>query len=184
MGRTAGRSAGGTRRLVLDAAGELFRTRGTTATLDEIAQHAGVSKGGLLYHFATKDALIRALITALLDDFRDAVRQHLDPGDDHPGRLVRAYVRACLDVPDVGTVREATALVAQLVTNPVVADIARADARRWRAELAQDGLAASTVRLVVAAADGASMAPLWGADASKAERRRLTDQLVALTRDP
>src|SRR5918997_2985402 len=31
------------------------------ATLDAVAERAGVSKGGLLYHFATKDALVEGL---------------------------------------------------------------------------------------------------------------------------
>lgn len=35
------------------------------ATLDAIAAGAGVSKGGLLYHFASKDALIDALLSRL-----------------------------------------------------------------------------------------------------------------------
>ncbi|ROS53564.1 MULTISPECIES: TetR/AcrR family transcriptional regulator [unclassified Frigoribacterium] len=41
------------------------------ATFDAVAAAAGVSKGGLLYHFPTREALVDALVdrlTALLDD--------------------------------------------------------------------------------------------------------------------
>ena len=44
---------------ILDAAEELICTRGIAGfTLDGVAQAAGVSKGGLLYHFRSKDSLI------------------------------------------------------------------------------------------------------------------------------
>lgn len=35
-------------------------------TLDSVAQHAGVSKGGLLYHYANKQALLEAMLEDLL----------------------------------------------------------------------------------------------------------------------
>lgn len=184
MGRTAGRSAGDTRGMVLDAARDLFLRRGMAATLDAIAQHAGVSKGGLIYHFPSKDHLITALVESLLDAFRRAVHEHLDPDDDRPGRLARAYVRACLHVQDPGAVREDTILIAQLITNPAVIDIARSDARRWRDDLTADGLPGRVVSLVMAAADGASMAVLWGGEASEAEKEELARQLIDLTLDP
>jgi AcrR family transcriptional regulator len=181
MGRTAGRGAGDTRRLVLDAASEVFRTRGTGATLDDVARQAGVSKGGLVYHFPSKDVLVQALVAAMLEEFRTAVHACLDPDDDQPGRLVRAYVRASLSLPDTGEAREASALIAQLVTAPEVAEVARADAARWKGDLAADGLPADVITLVVSAADGASVAPLWGATLRDDERDQLVARLVGLT---
>lgn len=184
MGRTAGRSASDTRRAVLDAASEVFRTRGMAATLDDVAQEAGLSKGGLIYHFATKDELIVALAAALLADFRESVYRRIDPADERPGRLTRAYVSASLSSDDLEAAREAYALIAQLITSPAVAEVAREDAGRWREELAHDGLPPAITSLVVAAADGASVAPLWGGDASADENGRFAEQLIALTLDP
>lgn len=184
MGRTAGRSTSDTRRVVFEAASTVFRTRGPAATLDDVAREAGLSKGGVIYHFPTKDHLVVGLAEALLDDFRDAVHAQLDPADEQPGRLTRAYVRASLADTDLVAARDAYALIAQLITAPAVADVARADARRWREELGADGLPDAVTALVVAAADGASVAPLWGAEVDDAEHARLADQLVALTRDP
>lgn len=184
MGRTAGRSASDTRRAVFAAASTVFRTRGMAATLDDVAQEAGLSKGGVIYHFPTKDHLVAELARALLDEFRDAVLARLDPADDRPGRLTRAYVRASLDDPDPGASREAYALIAQLITNPAVAEVARADARRWRDDLAADDLPEAVTSLVVAAADGASVAPLWGDELDDTRSERLAGQLVALTLDP
>ncbi|MGN6428010.1 MAG: TetR/AcrR family transcriptional regulator, partial [Leifsonia sp.] len=44
---------------ILDAFEELLAEHSErAATLDAVAAKAGVSKGGLLYHFASKDALV------------------------------------------------------------------------------------------------------------------------------
>lgn len=50
------------RERILDAAQRVARELGAARlTLDVVAHTAGVSKGGLLYHFPTKEALIAAL---------------------------------------------------------------------------------------------------------------------------
>lgn len=54
------------RDIVLDAFEELLAVDGErAATVDATARRAGVSKGGLLYHFASKDALCAALVERL-----------------------------------------------------------------------------------------------------------------------
>lgn len=45
----------------------LIETGERGATLDAVAARAGVSKGGLLYHFGSKDALTEGLIGRLMD---------------------------------------------------------------------------------------------------------------------
>ncbi len=65
-----------TRDRLLDAFSELLVAAGSRgATLDAVAATAGVSKGGLLYHFGTKDALVDGLLERFRrmagDDARD-----------------------------------------------------------------------------------------------------------------
>ena len=61
-----------------------FRTHGFRgATLDQIAEAAGLSKPNLLYYFASKEAIHDALLTRLLDTWLDPLRA-LDP-DGRPG---------------------------------------------------------------------------------------------------
>src|SRR5690625_3314917 len=53
---------------VLDAFEELLITEGErAATLDAVAARAEVSKGGLLYHFRSKEALVEGLLDRLAD---------------------------------------------------------------------------------------------------------------------
>ncbi|MBG0564283.1 TetR/AcrR family transcriptional regulator [Actinoplanes aureus] len=185
MGRTAGRSPQDTRRALLDAAGEAIRTRGVNATLDEIARHAGVSKGGLIYHFASKDELILELARDLLASFRAQVENRLDPADTEPGRLTRAYVRALLaPTEDEVVARKSMALITQLMTIPAVAELVDADTRQLNAELHADGLPPDVMTLVTATADGVSSAPLWGESSTGPEIRQLERRLIQLTRQP
>ena len=58
------------REAILDGALDVFSAKGFRgATLDEIATAAGLSKPNLLYYFASKEAIYRALIEAVLDDW-------------------------------------------------------------------------------------------------------------------
>ncbi|WP_085477436.1 TetR/AcrR family transcriptional regulator [Rathayibacter oskolensis] len=63
---------------VLDAFEELLTEQGErSATLDAVARSAGVSKGGLLYHFPSKDALVDGLLERLderLEEDIDRIR--------------------------------------------------------------------------------------------------------------
>ena len=57
-----------TRDRILDAFTGLLIDQGErAATLENVAVEAGLSKGGLLYHFGTKDALVQGLLTRLGD---------------------------------------------------------------------------------------------------------------------
>lgn len=183
MGRTAGRTPEQTRRLLLDAAASVIRTRGIAATLDEIAEAAGVSKGGLIYHFASKDQLILALAADSAEAFRRSVLDEVDTTEPSAGRLTRAYVRCCFDVADGPAMREDLRLAVQLMSSPDVNELNRLDSMKWDADLRADGLPDEVLTLVIAAADGVSSAPLWGGQTDTQHYIRLKDQLIAMTFD-
>jgi AcrR family transcriptional regulator len=79
------------REKILDAAGELVSEIGSgRLTLDAVAERSGLSKGGLLYNFPTKDALLQAMIQRLIDQVtseKDALRQQAEPGPNLEARL-------------------------------------------------------------------------------------------------
>jgi AcrR family transcriptional regulator len=142
---------------VLDAYETLLIEHGGAAvTLDAVAAAAGVSKGGLLYHFASKEALA----TGLLDRLRErsaadaqAIRTAPDgavayyvrtsaPGGASPGGLTRTYL-AVLRLAD-GTAagqaaRDALALV-DADGYAALLDELRDPVLAWLAQLVGDGL--------------------------------------------
>ncbi|MFB7720645.1 TetR/AcrR family transcriptional regulator [Nocardia sp. NPDC056100] len=63
---TTPRDPAGTRNRILDALETLLLDKGMSqVTLESVAAAAGVSKGGLLYHFKSKDALLAGLVRRL-----------------------------------------------------------------------------------------------------------------------
>ncbi len=80
------------REAILEAALEVFSAQGFRgATLDQIADGAGLSKPNLLYYFPSKEAVHNALLTGLLDTWLDPLKA-MDPKGE-PVTEVLAYVR-------------------------------------------------------------------------------------------
>jgi AcrR family transcriptional regulator len=73
------KSRSDTREALLRAASQVVIDKGVEAlTLDAIAQQAGVSKGGLLYHFPNKDALMGGMVEHLIQDFETVLQAEFD----------------------------------------------------------------------------------------------------------
>lgn len=84
-------------RRVLDAALDVFSAQGFRgATLDQIADRAGLSKPNLLYYFPSKEAIHSRLLSELMDDWLAPLRA-LDPAGD-PMDEILGYVRRKLEM--------------------------------------------------------------------------------------
>lgn len=82
---------------ILDAALDVFSANGFRgATLDQIAEVAGLSKPNLLYYFASKEAIHLALLNQLLDTWLDPLRA-MDPNGT-PLDEIMGYVRKKLEI--------------------------------------------------------------------------------------
>lgn len=85
------------RQTILDAALDVFSQYGFRgATLDQIAEVAGLSKPNLLYYFPSKEAVHVELLSLLLDAWLAPLRA-LDPGGE-PVAEILGYVRRKLDL--------------------------------------------------------------------------------------
>ncbi len=85
------------RQTILEAALEVFSQYGFRgATVDQIAEVAGLSKPNLLYYFASKEAIHVELLSGLMDTWLDPLRA-LDAGGD-PVEEILAYVRRKLEL--------------------------------------------------------------------------------------
>ena len=56
------------RQRVIDAARDLFATRGLEATLNEVAHHGGIGVGTVYRRFPTKDVLVEAIFEDAIDE--------------------------------------------------------------------------------------------------------------------
>ena len=97
MGRPRTRIQARNRETILDAALEVFSQMGFRgATLDRIAEVAGLSKPNLLYYFPSKEAIHEALLSQLLDAWLDPLRDMDAEGE--PLAEILAYARRKLEL--------------------------------------------------------------------------------------
>ncbi|TCU21628.1 TetR family transcriptional regulator [Rhizobium laguerreae] len=171
------------RQQLLEVAARLAASDGMAAvTLDAVSAASSVSKGGLLHHFPTKNALLDALFESLLEKF-DADIEELMRGDPLPlGRFTRAYLRAVSGLkerPDDS--RSWTQVTIALLAEPRL----RLRWRQWVQARAEEYIGTDSsldAQVVRFAADG-----LWFADTLESHdingvlRRDLIDRLVELT---
>lgn len=80
------------RETVLDAALDIFSTVGLHgASIDQIADRAGLSKANLLYYFPSKEDLYVAVLRRVLDVWLDPL--HSLRADSEPADALRHYIR-------------------------------------------------------------------------------------------
>jgi AcrR family transcriptional regulator len=178
MART--RDAAATRERILLAAEDVVLTDGVSAlTLEKAAARAGVSKGGVLYHFGTRNDLVTAMVQRMADRFDAAVRvqQAADPGASYAA----AYVEECLAEPteeDERSERVGAALIAAIAADPDLLEPIRRAFAGWQAQIEAgdaDPVNASIARL---AADGLWLCEMFGiAGLSPALRVRVIERI-------
>lgn len=82
---------------LLDAALDLVAEEGVAAlTYETLSARTGVSKGGLLYHFPSKEALLDALAERLVERYAEARRATTESLPESPARELKGYALASL----------------------------------------------------------------------------------------
>ena len=160
---------GTARERILDAAEDLITAGHVPPALDAVAVAAGVSKGGLLYHF-DKQSLLRALVTRAVDRFDEQLS-----GAAAQGVMAAAWLRLSVPEPGERTVYRAIMSMMRLTATGEL-DLPQevgAAGERWQqlltAELG-DPVRARLVRLV---GDGLFLAALTGPPPTSAEVEQL-----------
>lgn len=96
MGRR--RTAVETKELIFEACSHILRQDGLSSlTLDAVAEQAKISKGGLLYHFPNKLALIEALFEYHNGIFEARLKELTAVEGNSPGAWLRAYALASVE---------------------------------------------------------------------------------------
>lgn len=79
--------------IILAAAEQVLRRGGARSlTIDAVAAEAKLSKGGVLHHFASKDALIQGMVGRKLERLREGIERHSASQSPGPTAYARAVV--------------------------------------------------------------------------------------------
>jgi AcrR family transcriptional regulator len=155
-----------TRERILNAAEERLLVGGPAGlVLDAIAADAGVSKGGLLYHFASKEALIAGLCKRMLARFDQALGDSREEGEGVAGSFTRAYLASTVTQegkPADNSAQLMAGILASLGHDSEHLEEVRNHFSRWHQRLEEDGLDDTTATIVRLAADGLWLSALLG----------------------
>lgn len=180
-------SAIATRNRLLQATSHIIQAQGVERlTLDAVAKEAQVSKGGLLYHFSSKESLVVEVIQYLMDDFDAAINRELaqDNALDLPGRWLRAYVKATFNYKTL-PMSLISSLLSAVTTNPE--ELLKPVQSRfdcWQQKIEVNGLDPLRANLVKLAADGLGMNEMFGLSiVDDAIRQQLLEMLLEIIQE-
>lgn len=88
------RRSNNSRLSILEATQRVAVERGANKiSLDSVAKEAGLTKGGVLYNFPNKDALITGLLERLLDNYGPLIEQNVVQLQGEPQPMLRSLCR-------------------------------------------------------------------------------------------
>jgi AcrR family transcriptional regulator len=140
--------ASSSRGKILEAAVRVAIRDGVVAvTLDAVAKEAQVSKGGLLYHFRSKDDLIAAMLEDFCSKTWREFEAQIDADPNPRGRWFRAFVHTVFPAGDVAEgaagrpemSRFLTAILIASANNPSLLEQAKRNMSHTREKLLAEG---------------------------------------------
>lgn len=168
-----------TKKKILDAANKVvFERGGEGFTLDLVARAAGVSKGGLLYHFPSKEQLIKGMIECMIAKADAVLKEELVKCE---GNYLSAYIRASFRITEEPE-GASYALLAAIANNPDLIEPLQSRFFRMQEEITSLTEAPPEVcTLIRLALDGLWISGLFGfAPPSVEMRTKMMDLLLSV----
>lgn len=166
------------REKILEAAVEVARSEGAgNLSLDAVAARAGVSKGGLLYHFPSKASLLRALVETFIAEFEQRMAD-TRPGESVLARYVDLTLEECQEVKSDGA-----GIMAAMAEDPDFLKPIKPLKRRLLDQLASGAANKPQMLVVFLALEGLRSQRLFDLDVlTPEETASVTETLLAMAR--
>ncbi|SFJ87158.1 transcriptional regulator, TetR family [Halobacillus dabanensis] len=150
------------RQKILEAAALIVKEQGSDAlTLDAVAKRAEVSKGGLLYHFSTKQALVEGLVQHMNDIYRENVQELVEEDREEIGKWARSFINVMHDKSGENRTISAGMLAAQGI-NPELLQPLKDTYADWQHHMEHDGLDQVDATIIRLAVDGLWLSEIFG----------------------
>lgn len=173
------------RERIIDAAEQVVIEYGARhLTFDAVACKAGVSRGGLLYHFPDKEALLKGMLDRLVERgaaHRARKRAELVAGTE---REIVAHVLSFLEEDDKAKRAHAAALFAAGADNLGLLVPFKEEYRKLMDDVTRDGLSFERAAVITLATDGLRLLELLSISPfDKEERCRIVDEMISLAQE-
>ncbi len=139
---------------ILLAASKIVSERGIfSLTLESAALEAGISKGGLLYHFPSKEALVKGMVEHLAQNYREKVAAKAAESPEEKGKWIKSYVTVTFKEQYQNQGMHAGLLAAKAVNKELLNPIQELY-HDWETEVETDGIDPIKASIIQLAADG------------------------------
>ncbi len=173
-----------TKEAIFQACSRILRREGfSKLTLKAVAEEAGISKGGLLYHFPNKSSMINALFEYHNTKFENRLQAILEKEDGKPGAYLRAYAKASIEeAADPSNADLYASLFAAEERFSGAHQLMREKYDRWQMEVEKSGLDPAWATLLRLTVDGFWFALINRyAPPQRKQLKKITEMILSLT---
>lgn len=165
---------------LLEAAAAIVNEQGSEyLTLDAVAKKAGVSKGGLLYHFKNKFALIQGLVDYADELYRNNVNERVSEDEANKGKWVHAFIEATREHRSENAAITSGMLAAQGINSNLLLPL-QDTYKVWQDKIERDGLDKVDATIIRLAVDGLWLSEVFGIDAlDESMRSKVLERLTS-----
>lgn len=166
------------RQRILDAAALLAEEDGAhSLSLERVAERAGVSKGGLLYHFRSKEELLNAMLLSVIEAHDRDLDQRVENGE----RYVDVMIDHCMEKQErPGCLM--SGFIAAVAVDKNAQEIIRDRRKEWMDKIHATGIPLPQALILGLALDGLFVGSSLGVtEFSPEEREAIRQGLQDLT---
>lgn len=180
-----GRHADSARERIIDAAEQVVIDLGARhLTFDAVAAKAGVSRGGLLYHFPDKEALLKGMLDRLLERAKEGRSRKRAELPDGVEREIIAHMLSFLNEDDRAKRIAAAALFALGAHDPGLLEPGKEEYRKLMDDITRDGLAFERAAVIALAVDGLRLLEVLRISPFNREQRRtIIEEMMSLAKE-
>ncbi|MFA7576684.1 MAG: TetR/AcrR family transcriptional regulator [Candidatus Muiribacteriota bacterium] len=168
------------KQLILNAAEEVTMEHGASnMTLNAVAKKAGISKGGLLYHFPSKDELIKGMISHMIEEQFEIMKNISEKLPDTPSNKIKSNILMWCHEPEKRKHFHAV-IIAILSYNPEIIDPFKEIYSNLMKEFSK-GMDPVMIKIISLASMGLMLSDVFNARLfTDKEQKEITDKLFEL----
>ncbi|HLR53138.1 MAG TPA: TetR/AcrR family transcriptional regulator [Pseudogracilibacillus sp.] len=177
-------SASDTRSKILNAAAYIIQTDGILSfTLEAVAKRAGVSKGGLLYHFPSKEALVSGMVEHLMQNYIKNIERNANQDNLEHGKWTRSFIRGSFEQSNPDEYMNAGLMAAAAVNRELLKPV-QDTYEQWQERINDDGLDSINSTILRLAVDGLWFSEIFNlAPLEESHRKLILERLIKLTHE-
>ncbi|MFB7641118.1 TetR/AcrR family transcriptional regulator [Peribacillus butanolivorans] len=171
------------RNLILKSAKEfIIQNDFNDLTLDAVAKQAGISKGGLLYHYPNKEALLLGLTQYIFEEFTMLFEEHAKKDPLEKGKWCRALIETTKEDLDHNAELN-VGIIAASMLNPSLSESMSKSYQYMQNKVEQDNINPITATIIRLAIDGLYYSELFNiAPLDDKMNKEVIQQLINMTK--